>query len=72
MHRVNRSAPSKEQARAGLASDLSMRQCHKGGSGRLYFRPTLPSSQSTFAPLYNELGPLEGLAGFSFAENRLP
>ena len=61
MHRVNRSAPWKEQARAGLAPDLSVRQCQKGGSGRLSFRPTLPSSQSSFAPLSNELGSLDGI-----------
>ena len=39
MHRGNRSAPWKEPSRVGLAPDLSVRQCQKGGSGRSSFRP---------------------------------
>ncbi len=70
MRRVNRSAPSKEQARAGLAPDLSVRQCQKGGSGRLSFRPTLPSAQSSFAPPCDGLGPLDGIGEHVVAELR--
>ena len=34
MHRVNRSVPWKERAKAGLAPDLTARECQKGDSGR--------------------------------------
>ena len=34
MHRVNRSAPWKERAKAGVAPDLTVRECQKGDSGR--------------------------------------
>ena len=68
MHRVNRSAPWKEQARAGLAPNCSVRKCQKGVSGCLSLRSTLQSSQSSFAPLSDEIDPLDEIGEHVVAE----
>ena len=51
MRRVKRSVPWKEQARAGLAPDVTVRKCQKGGFRPPFFSTPSPSSQSSFAPL---------------------
>ena len=68
MHRVNRSAPWKEQARAGLAPDCSVRKCQKGVSGCLSLRSTLQSSQSSFALLSDEIDLLDEIGEHVVAE----
>ena len=39
MHRVNRSVPWKEQAKAGLAPDLTVRDARKGAWAAFLFDP---------------------------------
>ena len=57
MRRVNRSVPWKEQARTGLAPDLSVRQCQKGGSGPPFFSTHSPVfSVQLRTALLDELG----------------
>src|SRR5659263_126267 len=51
MHRGNRSARWKEQPKVGLAPDLTVCECQKGGLGPPVFLTRSPSSQSSFAPL---------------------
>ena len=70
MHRVNRSAPWKEQARGGLAPDFSLRKCQKGGSGRLSFDPLCVFSVQLRTALLDELGPLDEIGEHLLEELR--
>ena len=57
MHRVNRSVPWKEQAKAGLAPDLTVRECQKGGSGRHELGPLDEIGEHVVAELRGRVAP---------------